>query len=96
MSDEKEKGLSQPLLVLATMVKLSRPSITAIATELGISEAAAKRAMVNLRDHWGVKWRFNRTVRAVDGGLGSYVIDDIGPFDEVRVVRLVTRRSKSS
>lgn len=91
-----EKGLAQPLMVLSAMVKLSRPSLTGIASELGISEAAAKRAMVNLRDNWGVKWRFRRDVRAVDGGLGSYVIDDLGPFDEVRVVKVVSRRSKSS
>ena len=90
------KGLAQPLMVLGAMVKLSRPSLTGIASELGISEAATKRAMVNLRDNWGVKWRFCRDVRAVDGGIGSYVIEDLGPFDEVRVVKVSARCSKSS
>ena len=91
----REKRLAQPLMVLATMVKLSRPSIVGIASELGISEAAAKRAMVNLRDNWGVKWRFRRDVRAVDGGLGSYEIVDFGPFDEVRVFKIAASCSKA-
>ena len=51
--------------------------------------------MVNLRDNWGVKWRFCRDVRAVDGGIGSYVIEDLGPFDEVRVVKVTARCTKS-
>lgn len=81
--------LSQPLLVLACMIRLTRPSVRAIAEELDISPAAVKRAMNNLRDNWGVKWTFDRSVRAVDGGTGSYRIDSLGPFSESGVVKTV-------
>lgn len=85
---------SQPhavqLKVLAALVRMNRPSIRSIAEDVGISESAAKRAMISLRDHWGVKWSFQRGVRALDGGTGSYRVDDLGPFSERGLIQCLS------
>ena len=41
---------------------------------------------------YGVQLHFERSQRAADGGIGTYVLEDTGVFDSVKVVNLINNQ----
>ncbi len=82
--------------VLYCLLTLKNPSLQMLEKATGCSKQTLRRHFKTLAQQYGVKLHFERSQRAADGGIGTYVLEDTGVFDSVKVVNLVNSQQTQS
>ena len=95
---KEAKGKKQdPLLsVLNALCTLNAPSTSMICAFTGLPPWGVKRALYALKDNFGIKYAYDRSGNSADGGVGHYVLTDIGVFDRRKVVQYFLSENQSS
>ena len=80
------------LVVLYYLLTLKNPSLQMLEKQTGCSKQTLRRHFKRLNLQYGVQLKFERSQRAADGGIGTYVLEDTGVFDSVKVVNLINNQ----
>lgn len=86
-AEQNIKTIDPILRVLYALCTVHKPSTAMLAHTANMSEWVVKRQLAHLST-LGVKWRFERAGRSIDGKRGFYVFEDMGPFDRTKVVSI--------
>ncbi len=83
------------LVVLYYLLTLKNPSLQMIEKATGCSKQTVRRHFKTLAAQYGVKLHYERKQRAADGGIGTYVLEEAGVFDSIKVVNFFNSQKLS-